>query len=135
MKLSQLNFPAWVEGTVPIDDEVVNKIKDFGKYLAPIDKWDKDAISTSQIRKFFGDLKRIHSSFEKYKDEVPFLNAKLAYAAGRAFKKRKTTKMKPFYEHLEKGITSVKGNKENFNRFVKLVEATVAFHKFHGGQD
>lgn len=135
MNFKDLQFQSWVNGTVLIDDEAVSKIKDFGKYLAPVDKWDKDAISTSQIRKFFGDLKRIHASFERYKAEVPFLNAKLAYAAGRAAKQRRSSKMKDFYEQLSKGITAVKGKEENFNRFVKLVEATVAFHKFHGGQD
>ncbi len=135
MNFSELKFRSWVDGTIPIDDAAVSTIKNFGKYLAPVDRRDKEAISTSQIRKFFGDLKRIHSSFEKYKDEVPFLSAKLAYATGRALKQCRTSKMKAFYEQLNNGITAVDGDEKKFDRLVKLVEATVAFHKFHGGND
>lgn len=131
----KLDFESWVKGDIIIDNEVVQKIKDFGKYLAPVNNRDKDAISTSQIRKFFGDLKRIQASFEKYQDEIPFLSAKLAYSTGRAIKQKRSSKMRAFYEEINKGIIAVNGDKENFNRFVKLVEATVAFHKFHGGQD
>lgn len=126
------NFdPKWVTGEIPIDDDVIEWTKSFGDFLAPKDKNDKNALTTSQIRKFFGEVKRIQASFDKFKDHVPLLNAKLAYAVG----KNKNSRIEELYNELESGIKAIKGNQDNYNRFVNIVESIVAFHKFYGGQD
>ncbi len=117
-----------------ITDETVTWADSFGKFLqAGGDK--KKKLTTSQIRKFFGELKRIQSAPEKYKDDFPMLKAKLAYAVGRS----RDTRIEQFYEELEKGMNSVRlmddtAYKHDLINFVKIVEAIVAYHKFHGGE-
>jgi CRISPR type III-A-associated protein Csm2 len=63
------------------------------------------------------------------------LKAKLAYAVGRDKKSRgKFSKIRKFYEELEKGINSIrKGNTNDLTRFIKMVESIVAYHKFYEG--
>ncbi len=121
----------WVSGRKQIDNATIAWANHFGEYLAG-PKEDQAALTTSQIRKFFGEVKRIQANFEKYADDVPMLSAKLAYAVGRH---KKPERIKVFYEEFDAAIKAVDGNEDNFNRFVKLLESTVAFHKFHGGRD
>lgn len=123
--------PSWVTGSTSIDDSVVLWSESFGMHLAPNDRNDRQAMSTSQIRKFFGEIKRIQASFDKYGKNVPLLKAKLAYAVGR----NRNSRIKDFYDEISKGIAVVKGDPENFDRLVSIVESVVAFHKLHGGQD
>jgi len=126
------NFdPKWVTGETPIDDDVIEWTKSFGSSLAPEGNRDKNALTTSQIRKFFGEVKRIQASFDKFKDRVPLLNAKLAYAVGR----NRNSRIKELYIQLESGIKAINGNQDNYNRFVNIVESIVAFHKFYGGKE
>jgi CRISPR-associated protein Csm2 len=122
----------WINGNKPIDNSTIDWANHFGEYLAPTNNKDKDAMTTSQIRKFFGEVKRIQADFIRYKDDVPLLSAKLAYAVGR---QKGLTRLKKFYEEFDKAIKAIDGNEENYDRFVKLLESTVAFHKFHGGND
>lgn len=132
----------WVRSE--ITDEAVEWTKSLGYFLQQKDK--SNPLTTSQIRKFFGELKRIQADPEKYQEEIPMLKAKLAYAVGRDASTRfnresrqtelvYSTKIKEFYEELEKGINWIrKGEKGDLIRFVKLVESVVAFHKYYGGK-
>ncbi len=132
----------WVRSE--ITDEAVEWTKSFGYFLQQKDK--SNPLTTSQIRKFFGELKRIQADPEKYQEEIPMLKAKLAYAVGRDASTRfnrdsrqteliYSTKIKEFYEELEKGINWIRrGEKGDLIRFVKLVESVVAFHKYYGGK-
>ena len=132
--------PDWIQNG--ITDEAVEWTKSFGEFLQTDDSRNRGTkpLTTSQIRKFFGELKRIQADPQKYREEIPMLKAKLAYAVGReasTYRGQLTykTKIKEFYEELELGINSIR--KENSNdliRFVKIVESTVAFHKFYGGK-
>jgi CRISPR-associated protein Csm2 len=136
----------WISEQI-IDDKVVEWAQSFGKFLTETSKHHSGysdrprnikPLTTSQIRKFFGELKRIQSDYYKHRTEVPLIKAKLAYAVGRDFDKglkRSKSKIQEFYEELSKGLDEIKDNKENFKTFVKIVEAIVAFHKFHGGED
>ena len=56
-----------------ITDEAVEWTKSFGKYLTQFSDGLK-ALTTSQIRKFFGELKRIQADPEKFLFPCP-LNA------------------------------------------------------------
>lgn len=119
----------WVTGEKPFNDEVVNWASNLGKELSESTDYRNPAMTTSQIRKFFGEVKRIQASFEASKEDVPLLSAKLAYAVGR----KPTVKMKKFFTEFQPAISAIDNKKENYDRFVKLLESTVAFHKFHGG--
>lgn len=124
----------WIQSE--ITDEAVEWTKSFGKYLTEVGD-DLKPLTTSQIRKFFGELKRIQADPLKYKEEIPLLKAKLAYAVGRDIKNgRQQTKIKKLYEELELGINSIRNNNvKDLSRFIKMVESTVAFHKYFGGKD
>ncbi len=125
----------WVQKEITPD--VVNWTRSFGEHLQKYDHQTK-GLTTSQIRKFFGELKRIQADPEKFKESIPLLKAKLAYAVGRDLKKNgeSTTKIKDFQEELDKGIDGIRpGNHEDLIRFIKIVESIVAYHKFYGGKD
>jgi len=126
-KIERLNLK-WITGKESMGIEMVEWAKNAGKVL----KDGKDALTTSQIRKFYGEIKRIQADFEKYKDDVPMLNAKLAYAVGR---NKSRGRIKDFAETFEEAIYAGSESEENFNRLVKVLEATVAYHKYYGGKD
>ncbi|GAB1397895.1 type III-A CRISPR-associated protein Csm2 [Saprospiraceae bacterium] len=121
----------WVTGEDLIDNDTVAWANEFGEYLAQNEPKNPQ-MTTSQIRKFFGEVKRIQADFEKYRDDVPLLSAKLAYAAGR---NKDVPRIKEFYKEFDIAIKAINNSKENYHRFVKLLESTVAFHKLHGGKD
>lgn len=118
----------WVTGEIPINDEVVQWAERTGKELA------NAKLTSSNIRRFFGEMRRIQSDFERYQEDVPLLKAKLAYDVGRKWNPREPNKdrgIKDFYDVLSPGITSIGGDEVNFTRFVKITEAIVAFHKLY----
>jgi len=129
-------------------DMLINGIKDvkpleeLGKRLAEADKvqdrnnpnkWitKKEAMSTSQIRKFFGAIKRIQADFDNLKGEIILLEPKLAYAVG---KDKKESKIDEFYKELSPLIKEIKEDEKKFKNFVSIVEAIVAYHKVYGGE-
>lgn len=121
----------WITGESPIDNSTVDWANKFGQLLAQPEP-KVSALTTSQIRKFFGEVKRIQSDFKKHKNDVPLLRAKLAYAVGR---QKGQGKIVEFHKQFDQGLAAVDGKEENFVRLVKLLESTVAFHKFHNGKD
>jgi CRISPR type III-A-associated protein Csm2 len=112
-------------------------LKEWGDYLAieareMLNGREKKIkkLSTSQIRKFFGSIKKIQADFEKSKDEIIFLEPKLAYAMGRD----KDSKIKELYPLLSPLIRGINEEKDKFNIFVNALEAIVAYHKAAGGE-
>lgn len=151
--------PEWI--TALIDDNAVKWAKSFGIYLAegfkrkpddPFEKINKKnpdgtnimkegkevfetqpPLSTSQLRKFFGEIRRIQADLQLKdtfnKEDLILIKPKLAYQVGREKgKDARISKIRDFYFQLSICIDSVQ-NKEHFKRFVKLVEAIVAYHK------
>lgn len=109
-------------------------LKKWGDYLATDDGFGRDKVgklSTSQIRKFFGSIKRIQASFDKSKNEILLLEPKLAYAMGRDKGK---SKIKDLYPLLSPMIRDIQENKDKFQNFVNVLEAIVAYHKAAGGE-
>lgn len=125
----------WVKE--PITQEVVNWCESFGDYLAKkketIDRNGKiktiGGMTTSQLRKFFGEVKRIEMQYND--SDVAMLNPLLAYAVGRDEGK---TKIKDFREEISVAISAITSEKE-FKNFVQIFEAIVAYHKMHGGKE
>lgn len=120
----------WIQNG--ISNEAVEWAKSFGEYLTKKDV--KDVLSTSQLRKFFGELRRIDSDFSHKKNDIIMLKPMLAYAVGRDKKKTKT---KEFGEEMSKGIDAIRLEdevhaKNDFKNFLKIFEAIVAYHKFYG---
>lgn len=116
---------------------------DFGFFLSQDikdgSKTTKGKLTTNQLRRFFGDIKRLEMQVlsqetfdERLKNELLLLKPKLAYAKGRS----QNTKIDEFHQEITTAIDAVIGTptKESFRNFVKLVEAIVAYHKAHGGE-
>lgn len=105
----------------------------FGKYLAEKDE-QAEPLTTSQLRKFFGEVKR--QQMTGYNEtEFVMLKPKLAYAVGRAKqngKKGTNQKIEDFYfvmaDAIDKVVKSSDKNK-SFNNFITAFEAVVAYHK------
>ena len=123
-----------------IKDTDLDNLKAWGEFLAKQDnKIERDrngrernltinALSTSQIRKFFGEIKRIQADFENSKNEIVLLDPKIAYAVGRS-KKDGNSKIDDFYKQVSPLLREIKEDKKKFKNFVNVVEAIVAYHK------
>lgn len=105
----------------------------FGKYLAK--KEDQaEPLTTSQLRKFFGEVKR--QQITGYDDtEFVMLKPKLAYAVGRTKKngsRSKHYKIEDFYTVMANAIdivVSCEDRPKAFMNFMTIFEAIVAYHK------
>lgn len=122
-------------------EEIQNKVTDvtvqfaenFGKYLA-VDDYDSEPLTTSQLRKFFGEVKRQHMMGYN-ETEFTMLKPKLAYAVGRAKqngKKNKAQKIEDFFVVITDAIDKVLSSSDRakaFKNFITAFEAIVAYHK------
>jgi CRISPR/Cas system CSM-associated protein Csm2 small subunit len=92
---------SWNKNDLIPKEEIQNKVTDvtvqfaekFGKYLA-VDDFDAEPLTTSQLRKFFGEVKRQQMMKEFNETEFTMLKPKLAYAVGRAKQTGERTKRK-----------------------------------------
>lgn len=121
-----------------ISEEAVNWANKFGEELASRDGAIKP-MTTSQLRKFYGELRRIDTDFNRKIVDLPMLQPMLAYAVGRDKddKGNNKTKIAIFEREITKGLKAIRSDeqhqKSDFKNFVKLFEAIVAYHKFYGG--
>jgi|SRR5690554_2976020 len=131
--------PSWI--TDEIKQQDIDRISDFSKYLAVKKDRHDSEVTSSQIRKFYGEVKRIQANGVVHeKSTFKMLKPKLAYAVGRQ-KKSERQKLESLYVALSSAINSVDIDsvddvtlKKRFSNFTQLFEAIVAYHKFHGGQ-
>lgn len=96
-------------------------------------------IKTNQIRIFFSAVSTLRQHFRdtrRYDKELErsliLLKPRLAYAAGRQ------PVVKPFQAFMTQAIDGVTGSENRdlaVRNFFSLVEAVVAYHKFHGGKE
>lgn len=130
--------PEWVHN--PITPEVVKWCDSFGKFLAPQDGGnDKKALTTSQLRRFFGEVKRIQMQKEYDMASIAMLNPMLAYAVGRDKDKYgvSKTRIAEFQEEISKAVSAIRTDhkQEDYDNFINIFEAIVAYHKYYGGQE
>jgi CRISPR type III-A-associated protein Csm2 len=117
-----------------VTDVTVHFAEKFGKYLA-VDDFDAEPLTTSQLRKFFGEVKRQQMMKEFNETEFTMLKPKLAYAVGRAKlngKKNKAQKIEDFYTVITDAIDKVLNSSDRlkaFKNFITAFEAIVAYHK------
>lgn len=131
------------EITEKVTSKTVDFAKEFGTYLGKndsrqiVDKTGKSKsvkeakLTTNQLRKFFGEVKRQQMSGYDETDFV-LLKPKLAYAVGRA--KDSYAKINDFYYVISNAIDLVKSpsqeeSEKRFKNFIKVFEAIVAYHK------
>lgn len=135
----------WVTDPKGLPPAAIDFAEAFGKHLtSPF--WNekerkviagRDAMTTTQLRNFFGELRRIQAiGFEGNETDFYMLKPKLAYTCARVLKDKRNNRIGDFEKALRLLIEAVTNSKEakSFTNFTKFVEATVAFHKYHGGQ-
>ena len=115
-----------------ITETTVQFAEEFGKYLALKD--DASPLTTSQLRKFFGEVKRQQMTRGYDETEFVMLKPKLAYAVGRAKEKEKGRylKIEDFYFVMADAIDKVVKSSDKeiaFRNFITAFEAIVAYHK------
>lgn len=129
---AQDNGASWIENENGITETVLDWAKDFASELSKKDG-DKKELSTSQLRRFFGELKKIQNDLKSNEANFIMLRPQLAYAVGRDYddkKKGTKTKIDAFYKALAHLINEkVAKNEKQFKNFVKILEAIVAYHK------
>lgn len=116
-----------------IRSEAISYAELLGKKLV------QERFTTSQIRNFYGELKRIQlKGIETEKSSFHLLHPKIAYAAARA-EKTGARGAKIFKEEILKAHSAVAIDQEQFEKrfanFCDLCEAILAFHKANGGRD
>lgn len=133
----------WI--TSGITSDIITWTESFGKYLCAFgeNKPPKKALTTGQLRKFFGEVKRIDANVIRHKSDIPMLKPLLAYAVGRDKNKNNVNKSRidDFEKELRTAIEAIRINngddilKSDFKNFVQLFESIVAYHKYYGGQE
>lgn len=97
----------------------------------------KGRMKTTQLRRFFGEIKDIEKdlkekSWEEIEADFYLLKPKLAYARGRRLIPEE------FHEVVKTSMNKIdvgdkKDRIENYSRFVQFLESVVAYHKYYGG--
>ena len=133
---------SWNKNDLIPKEEIQNKVTDitvqfakkFGDYLA-VDDFDSEPLTTSQLRKFFGEVKRQQMMKEFNETEFTMLKPKLAYAVGRVKqngRKNKAQKIEDFFDVITDAIDKVLSSPDRakaFKNFITAFEAIVAYHK------
>ena len=126
----------WVQDGLKIEDQPLVIISAYTKEIV------RQGLTTTQLRKFFGAVKRIdiqyqisdnaEDEFKKNIIDFHMLKPILAYSVGRAKGDSKKA-LTSLYDVLSEGIDNVKGKDsyKNFQNFVQIFEAIVAYHKYH----
>jgi len=133
--------PNWIAKA--IDEKCIDYTEDLGEYLCDLDerqRTGRDALTTSQIRNFFGEIKRIQNVGIKQETSAFLLiRPKLAYATARAKQRNAYSRIIMFRNVVELAYKNVDTQSEelpkHFQNFVDFLESTLAFHKVHGGRD
>jgi CRISPR-associated protein Csm2 len=121
--------PKWIkEGSSP---EMIEACEFIGRFMAHAGKNDNQALTKSQIRNVFGEIKRIQiKGFENEKKSFYLLKPKVAYNAGRHNK----LGILVFKEYFNLAHACVE-NASDYEHFCDFFEAILAYHKAHGGKD
>lgn len=141
---SEFKSNEWI--TKGMDEKGVKFAEEFGLHLCDKrtaeDRFvGRTAMTTSQIRNVFGEVKRIQAKaqgaadFQVFKSDFYLLRPKMAYAEARVLSKAQDSRIKDFRKIMEFTHKEVKDDPKNFQRFVDFFEAILAYHKFYGGRD
>ncbi len=110
------------------------------------DRPGRNALTNSQIRNVFGEVKRIQmkvsgndNEWKNIKSSFLLLQPKLAYATGRITGKNKYAKLATLSEIITLASIGVKADETGavgrFMNFVDFLESILAYHKAFGGKE
>lgn len=137
MKYPEVKFNrSWVQE--PMTEGLAEWCESFAKHLAPKDRTDSQALTTSQLRKFFAEVRLIENNLEKKNctSDILMLKPYLAYAVGR---EKKATRLRDFQKEISTAIDGIRKDANHmvadYRNFISIYEAIVAYHKFYGGKE
>ena len=120
----------WVRNGISKD--TVTFANTFGQNIA-------QSMTNSQIRNVFGEMRRIQMNGFLGKEKTAFilLKPKLAYTVKRF---KEPYGLKEFFTLFSEGYDAVDttnedNGKKHFENFMHLMEAILAYHKYHGGKE
>jgi len=122
----------WFQEKDSLKKEAIEFAEKLGEELVDKPNYKRNAMSTSQLRNFFGEVRRIQSNLEENKPAFYMLRPKLAYAAARA--RNRENKIYTFKEVVDNILLNINPEPTEFNNFVNFLEAIVAYHKVNGGE-
>lgn len=129
----------WI--TDGITEETISFLRCAGDYMAPMTDQDKLALTNSQIRNVYGELKRIQmKGFLESQSEFLLLKPKVAYAAKRKSDCEVETGMELFKKIFDKSYDAVSQIKDKdpkeqaFKNLCSVMEGLIAYHKYYGGK-
>lgn len=133
--------PEWITGK-SLHEDAIPFAQSFGEHLCDIqgNRPGREAMTTSQIRNFFGEVRRIQAKIQQSefeganKTSFLLLRPKLAYAQARVISKVGKSRIEDFRNVIDRAHIAVR-DKEHFQNFVDFLEAVLAYHKFYGGRD
>jgi len=135
--------PGWI--SEKIDKNGIDYLENFGFFLCNKKSIDDkftgyDAVTVSQIRNIFGEVKRIlanaeGSDKEDWQTDFLLLRPKIAYNAARVLSKSQRSKIKELREVLEMAHKEVDGDVKKLRNFSNFLEGIVAYHKVYGGKE
>lgn len=89
-------------------------------------------LTTNQIRAIFGEVRRIEGDWkinaQRAGRNLILLIPKMEYRA-----RKEGGNVRNLVSVLSPAIAKVKGDEQNFNRFVEFFEAILAYHRAYGG--
>ena len=130
-----------------IDESAIKFADSLGKYLCDLQERKgfvrpgHAAMTSSQIRNFFSEIKRIQrNGIEGHVSDFLLIKPKIAYSEARAISKNARSRIKDFrivmdQAHTAVDITNETDRNARFQRFVDFLEAILAYHKAYGGKD
>ena len=131
----------WI--TDKIDNDCINYVEKLGEFLCDLNnEKSKNAVTTSQLRNIFGEIKRIETKAsnneKKWQKECKqlflLLRPKIAYSAARVISKNNYSRMRGLKEVLDSAHSNVQ-DLNQFKNFSNFFEGILAFHKSYGGKD
>ncbi|HPE34641.1 MAG TPA: type III-A CRISPR-associated protein Csm2 [Bacteroidales bacterium] len=120
----------------------------FNKNGRDFEKNGGNSVTTSQIRNFFGEVKRIQMKLSGNEDNWQEVNSsflllkpKLNYMAARVLSKNSSSRIALLKDQFEYMLAAIQVGPDysqtvkEFIRFAELFEAILAFHKSYGGKE
>lgn len=121
----------WI--TDGLNEKAIEFCESLAKTISPKSTELKkfDALTNSQIRNFYGEVKRLQPRSAKEKNNARLmLQPKLAYASHR----KGTKGSKLFNEKLQPALKLAVQEDKYFQNFCDLLEAILSYHKAYDGK-
>ena len=126
MKIDELNY-------VDAANNVILALKNY-------DKFGKLTLTTSKIRNLLSMTSALYTDSQQQREDklstemqsrVQYLRMRVAYEAGRD----QTVKSFVVKAELLEQLSAIRDDRKKLLLFCRYMEALVAYHRFHGGQD